>query len=119
MEFLYLIFYAYLRLGFPDVESNPDSRRPVPTVCRLLCCNVLGLAVNLSDLTLASSRYNILLCSDRRCWFLDLVALPFCSGAGCLGSEGWWHTYEKDMEHFANISLSMVVSKCRLLGFVV
>ena len=54
-------FYACLRLRFPDVESNPGQRRPVPTVCRLLCSNVRGLAGNLSDLTVASSQYDILM----------------------------------------------------------
>ena len=39
-------------------------RRPAPTVCRLLCSNVRGLARNLSDLTMASSQYDILLCSE-------------------------------------------------------
>ena len=63
MEFLYLIFYACLRLLFPDVETNPGPRRPVPTVCRLLCSNVRGLARYLSYLTVASSQYDILLCS--------------------------------------------------------
>ena len=33
-------------------------------VCRMLCCNVLGLVGNLSDLTVASSQYDILLCSE-------------------------------------------------------
>ena len=33
-------------------------------MCRLLCSNVRGLAGNLSDLTVASSRYDILLCSE-------------------------------------------------------
>ena len=61
MEFLYLIFYACLRLRFLDVETNPGPLRPVPTVCRLLCRNARGLVGNLSDLTLASSRYDILL----------------------------------------------------------
>ena len=46
------------------METNPGSRRPVPTVCRLLCSNVRGFAANLSDLTVASSRYEILLCSE-------------------------------------------------------
>ena len=65
MEFIYLIvFYACLRLRFPDVETNPGPRRPVPTVGRLLCSNVRGLAGNLSDLTVASSLYDILLCSE-------------------------------------------------------
>ena len=55
---------ACLRLRFLDVEINPGPRRPVPTVCRLLCSNVRGLAGNLSDLTVASSQYDILLCSE-------------------------------------------------------
>ena len=46
------------------METNPGPRRPVPAVCRLLCSNVLGLAGNLSDPTLASSRYDILLCCE-------------------------------------------------------
>ena len=51
-------------LLFLDVETNPGPRRPVPTVCRLLCSNVLGLTGNLSDLTVASSQDDILLCSE-------------------------------------------------------
>ena len=58
MDFLYLIFYGYLRLRFLDVETNPGRLRPVPDVCRILCSNVRGLAGNLSDLTLASSQYD-------------------------------------------------------------
>ena len=63
MDFLYLIFYGCLRLRFLDVEKNPGPRRPVPAVCRILCSNVRGLAANLSDLTVTSSKYDILLCS--------------------------------------------------------
>ena len=63
MDFLYIIFYASLRLRFLDVETNPGLRRPAPAVRRILCSNVPGLAGNLSDLTWASSRYDILLCS--------------------------------------------------------
>ena len=65
MEFIYLIFfYACLSLRFPDMETNPGLRQLVPTICRLLCSNVLGLAGNLDDLTVASSQYDILLCSE-------------------------------------------------------
>ena len=39
------------------MEPNPGPRRPVPVVCRILCSNVRGLAV-------ASSQYDILLCSE-------------------------------------------------------
>ena len=60
MDFLYLIFYACLRLRFLDVETNPGKWRPDPAVCRILCSNVLGLAGNLSDLTVASSQYDLL-----------------------------------------------------------
>ena len=64
MDFLHLIFYGCLRLRFLDVETNPGPRRPVPAVCRILCSNVQGLSANLSDLTVASSQYDILLCSE-------------------------------------------------------
>ena len=64
MDFLYLIFYGCLRLRCLDVETNPGPRRPVPAVCKILCTNMRGLAGNLSNLTLASSQYDILLCSE-------------------------------------------------------
>ena len=47
-----------------NVETNPCSRRPAPDVCGIPCSNVRGLVVNLSDLTIASSQYDILLCSE-------------------------------------------------------
>ena len=64
MDFLYLIFYGCLRLRFLDVETNHGPRCPAPAVCRILCSNVRGLAGNLSDLTMALSQYDILLCSE-------------------------------------------------------
>ena len=64
MDFHYLIFYGSLRLRFLDVKTNPGPRRPVPAVCKILCSNVRGLAGILSDLTVASSQYDILLCSE-------------------------------------------------------
>ena len=64
MVSLYLIFYACLELRFPDVETNPGPRRPVPGTCRILCSNVRGLSKNLSDVTVASSQYDMLLCSE-------------------------------------------------------
>ena len=64
MKFIYFNFYACLRLRFLDAEPNPNPRRPVPVVCRILCSNARGLAGNLSDLTVASSQYDILLCSE-------------------------------------------------------
>ena len=61
---IHLFFRACLRLRFPDVETNPGPRRPVPPVCRILCSNVRGLSRNLSDLSVASSQFDILLCSE-------------------------------------------------------
>ena len=98
---------------------------PVPAVCRILCSNVQGLAGNLSDLTMALSQYDILLCSEtfvsdmrHLSGILDSVALSCCADARCLRPEGWLLTYEMVMEHFANPNLSVVV-KCWFLGCVV
>ena len=103
---LYLIFYACLSLWFLDVETNPDPRHPVATVCKLLCSNVRGLARNLSDLTVTSSLHDIRLCSETldsdmlhvlSYWLPDLVTLSCCAGAECLLPDGWRHTYEMDI----------------------
>ena len=63
------------------METTPGLRRPVPDVCRILCCNVWGLAGNLSDLTVASSQYDILLCGD--------FGLRYASHVGIAGSRFW------------------------------
>ena len=129
MDFLYLIFNGCLRLRFLDVETNRGPRRPVPAVCRILCSNVWGLTGNLSDLTVASSQYDILLCSETlvsdMCHVSEVlvpgfsVALFCCVGARCLGPMGWLHTFEMVTEYFTNPNLSAVVTKCWFLGFVV
>ena len=134
MDFLYLIFYGCLRLRFLDVETNPGPRRPVPAVCRILCSNVRRLAGNLSDLTVASSQYDILFCSetlvsDMRHMLEVLVPdlcrpVLLCRGkmprASCpqFLSNVRLHTFEMVTEHFANPNLSVVVAKCWFLGFV-
>ena len=64
MVSLYLIFYACLELQFPDVETNPGPRCPVPEACRILCSNVRGLSKNLSDVKVASSQDDLLFCSE-------------------------------------------------------
>ena len=64
MDFLHVIFYGWLRIRFLDVEANLGQRRPVHAACRILCTNVRGLAGNLTDLAVASSQYDILLCSE-------------------------------------------------------
>ena len=37
---------------------------PVPSACKILCSNVRGLSRNLSDLPMASSQFDVLLCSE-------------------------------------------------------
>ena len=64
MGTLHLKFYSCLRLQFPDFETNPGPRRPVAASCRILFSNVCGLSGSLSDLAVASSQYDILLCSE-------------------------------------------------------
>ena len=64
MKFLNLLFNTCLRLRFQDVETIPGPQRSVPDVFKILSSNVQGLAGDLSDLTVASSQYDILFCSQ-------------------------------------------------------
>ena len=108
MYFLDLIFYACPRLQFLDVETSPGTRRHVSPVCRILCSNVRGLAWNLSDLTVASSQYDILLCSDTLVSDMHHESELLVPGFGA--RDGQLVT-----EHFTNPNLSVVVAKCRFL----
>ena len=128
MNFLYLIFYASLRLRFLDVETNHVPRRPVPDVCRnsaVMCRAWPGTLVTWSRLRLsmicccALRLWSQICVTCRRYWFPDWVTLSCCTGARCLGPEGWLHTYETVTEHFANPNLSVVVAKCFFLGCMV
>ena len=121
MGLVHQIFYTCLKLRFPDVETNPGPRRPVPSACRILRSNVRGLFRNLGDLTMASSQFDVLLCSEtlvsdmrhvsELLRFPDLVAQSCCAGAVCLEPVGWLHTCEMDMELFANANLSVDIVK--------
>ena len=64
MVSLHLIFYASLEFRFLDEETNEGPQRPVPGACRIQCSNVLGLYKNLSNVIVALSQYDLLLCSD-------------------------------------------------------
>ena len=112
-------------LRFLDVETNPGPGRPVPAACRIFCSNVQGLAGNLSDLTVASSQYDILLCSETLVSGMPHLSELLVPGFGrpvllcrasCLLPDGWLHTYEMVMEHFANPNFSVVVAKCWFYG---
>ena len=118
MGTLHLKFYSCLRLRFPDVETNPGPRRPVAASCRILCSNVRGLSCNLSDLAVASSQYDIVLCSDTLVSDLRHVSELLVPGFGrivllcresCLVPVGWRHMYEMDMEHFDNQNFIVIV----------
>ena len=87
-----------------------------------------GLSGNLSDLAMALSQYDILLCSETLVSDLRHVSELLVPGFGrpvmlCRGklprARGMGHMYEMDMEHFTNQNFSVVVVKCWLLGFVV
>ena len=82
MGTLHLKFYSCLKLRFPDVQTNLGPRRPVPANCRILCSNVRGLSGNLSDLAVASSQYDILLCSETLVSDLRHVSELLVSGFG-------------------------------------
>ena len=89
MDFLYLLFYACLRLRFLDVQSNTVPRRPVPDVCRIICSNVRGPAWNHSDLAVASSQYDILLCSETLVSDMGHVSELLFTGFGRPGLLCW------------------------------
>ena len=111
MDFLDPNFYGCLNLRFLDVKTNPGPRHPVTDICRILCSIVRGQAGNLSNLTVASSQYDILLGSETLVSDMRLVsevlvpgsvALSCRVGARCLGPVGWLNTFEMVTEHFAN-----------------
>ena len=125
MVSLYLIFYACVELRFPDVETNPRPRHPVPGACRTLCSNVRDLSKNLSDVTVASSQYDLLLCSeilvsDRR--HISELLVPGFGRPVLLCRNGVpraaLHMCEMDMGHFANLNLSVAIVRCWFSGCV-
>ena len=63
MDFLYHNIYAFMRLRFLDVETNL-ARGVQFLMSAEYSNNVRGLVRNLSDLTVALSQYDILLCSE-------------------------------------------------------
>ena len=128
MGSMHLIYYAFPKLQFPDVETITDPWRSVPAVRRILYSKVRGLSCNLSELTEASSPCEIQWCSEicvsdiyvtrRSCWFQGLVVLSCCAGAGWLGPQGWLHRWELDIEHDANPNVRVAAMKLWLSWFV-
>ena len=73
---------------------------------RILCSNVLGLSRNLSDLTAASSQYDLMLCSEtlvsNRRHISELLVSGFVGRVLLCRDEepglvGWLHMSEMDM----------------------
>ena len=58
----FLLLLIILLAG--DIELNPGPRHPRQKQCRVMYTNIRGLHKNISDLTVASSQYDILLCSE-------------------------------------------------------
>ena len=85
IELLYLIFYSCLRLRFLDVGLTL-ARGILFLLSAEYSSNVRGLAGNLSDLTMASSQYDILLCSETfvsdMCHVSELLVPGFGRPAG-------------------------------------
>ena len=105
---MYLTFYACIRFRFLDLETNSGPRLPNLAVCRILNSNVRGLSGNLSDLTVASSQYDILLCSETLNSDIRHVSELLVPGYGhpvflYRGSmpwhEGRLYMYEMDEQH--------------------
>ena len=103
-----------------DVETNPGPRRPVPAVCRIYCSNVRGLAASLSDLTVASSEYDILFCSETLVSDMRHVPELLVPGFGSpvllcrvnMPRARWMATYVRDgYGAFRQPKLSVVVAK--------
>ena len=128
MDFHYLIFYGCLRLRFLDVETNPGPHRPVPAVCRIVGSNVQRLTGNHSDLTVTSSQYEILLCSETlvsdmrhvsevlvpgfcRAVLLRLGKMPRARGMVAYVRDGYGAYRQPKFE--------CGLAKCWFLGFVV
>ena len=65
-------------------------------------------------MTMASSQYDILLCSEALVSDMRHVSEILVPGFGDL-YQGWLHTYEMVTEHFGNPNLSVVVAKCWFL----
>ena len=58
--FFVLLFIFYLLLRSGDIHQNPGPRND----CRILYSNIRGLKANLQDLSVASTKFDIIFCSE-------------------------------------------------------
>ena len=85
---------------------------------------VWGLSKKMSDVTVASSQYDLLLCSDTlvsdRLHISEFLVPGFgCPGMECHGPVGWLHMCELYTGHLAYLNLSVAVVRCWYSGCVV
>ena len=59
------IFYEGLKLRFPDVEVNRDSRA-VPQCCRVMFSNINGLHRNRDELAIAVTKFDVVACVEKK-----------------------------------------------------
>ena len=57
------LFYGCLKLRFPDVEFNPGPR-VAPQCCRVMCTNINGLHGNRDELTIAATKFDVVVCTE-------------------------------------------------------
>ena len=93
-------------------------------ILKPVLCAVHGLAGHISDLTVASSEYDTLLCSETLVLYMRHVSELLVSGFGrpvllCRGklprTRGmavYVGLYEMVTDYFANLNLSVVIAKC-------
>ena len=114
--------------GFLMWKLTKGPRRPVPGACRILCNNVRGLSRNLSDVTVTSFQYDLLLCSETLVSDRRHISELLVPGFGrpvllcrmeCRGPVGWLLMCEMDMGHFGNPNLSVAVVRRCYSGCVV
>ena len=79
-----------IQLLYIDVETlqsprpmDVEARRPVPTVCRILCKYVRGMDGNPSDRIVVSSQYDRLLCSETLVSVMRNVTELLVPAFGC------------------------------------
>ena len=65
------------------MKTNSGPWCPVSGVCKILYINVHGLARNNSDLTMASSRFDILVCSETKVSDMRHVSELLIQRFGC------------------------------------
>ena len=80
---IFLLYFACLVLRYPDVEENPGPRGSTSPRCRVMFSNINGLHGNLAELSVVSSRYDVVVCAETKATQFrhpaELLLPGFCS----------------------------------------